>query len=87
MLYTFLIKFINIIIKGLGVILTGLLAILPNSPFEKYLIQNSYLRQYVGYINYFVPIAEMLVVLETWCVAIAVYYSIQVVLRWLKTIE
>ncbi len=87
MLYSFLIKFGNVLIKALGVVLTGLLAILPNSPFEKYIIQNSYIRQFVGYINYFVPVAEMLIVLESWCVAIAVYYGVQIVLRWLKAIE
>lgn len=86
-MYAFFINTINALIRGLGEVLSLVFYLLPNSPFQKYIIQNSFIKNYVGYINYFVPVAEILVVLEAWCLAIGVYYILQIVLRWLKAIE
>lgn len=86
-MYAFFINLINNLIAGLGKVVQIVFFMLPNSPFQKYIVQNSVIKSYVGYINYFVPIAEMLIVLEAWCLAIGVYYIIQIVLRWLKAIE
>jgi hypothetical protein len=86
-MYAFFINLINALIRGLGAVLGIAFGMLPESPFQKYLLQNDMIKQYVGYINYFVPVAEMLVVLEAWCFAIGVYYIIQIVLRWLNAIE
>lgn len=86
-MYAFFINLINALIRGLGSVLTLVLSMLPDSPFQKYIIQNSIIKTYVGYINYFIPVAQILVVLEAWCLAIGVYYIVQIVLRWLKAIE
>lgn len=86
-MYSFFINLINAIIRGLGAVLTAVFALLPDSPFQKYIINNEIINKYVGYINYFVPVASILIVIETWCIAIGVYYIVQIVLRWLKAIE
>lgn len=79
------IDFFNFIIKVLGSILSLIFSILPPSPFS--VINNSIIAEYLPYINYFVPFSEVVVILQTWLVAIGVYYLYQVVLRWIKAIQ
>lgn len=80
-----IIKFMNAIIKGLGSILNGIVSILPDSPFV--FIDNSVIKDYLGYINYFAPITEIIVILELWIIAIGTYYLYQIILRWIKAIN
>ena len=86
-MYNFIINCINALIRGIGKILEITLALLPDSPFRKYLIENDTVREFVNYINFFIPVAEILIVFEMWCTAIAVFYVLQIVLRWCKAIE
>lgn len=81
----FFIKLINFIIKCLGSILTTIFSVLPPSPFT--IVDNSPLKPYLGYINYFVPFDECINLLQLWLVAIGSYYLYQIVLRWIKAIE
>ena len=41
---------------------------------------------YLQAINYFVPVAEILVTFEALLVAVAIYYIYQIVARWIKVI-
>jgi hypothetical protein len=50
-------------------------------------IRSSYPILILGYINYFIPIQEMLVLLGTWVLAINGYYIYSIVLRWAKAIS
>lgn len=87
-IYSFCIRFINAIIRGLGKCLSFVLALLPDSPFQKFF--DNYLdtvNGYLGFINYFCPISEACAILEAVCIAVAVYYLYQIVLRWVKAIE
>lgn len=86
-MYSFFINLINALIRGFGFVLTTVFSLLPDSPFQKYIINNVVISKYVGYINYFVPVANILIILEAWCLAIGVYYIVQIVLRWVKAIE
>lgn len=86
-MYAFFIDLINALIRGFGKVLAIAFALLPDSPFQKFIIHNDIIRPYLGYVNYFVPVAEMLVLFEGWCLAIGIYYIIQIVLRWMKAIE
>lgn len=61
------------------------LAILPDSPFQSFLKTLGTIPG-LGYLNYFVPVAEMVVILEAWLAAIAIFYIYQLVLRWIKLI-
>lgn len=86
-MYAFIINVLNALIRGLGVVLKVVLYMLPDSPFQKYIIENDVIRKYIGFINYFFPVAEVIVILEAWTVAIASFYIVQVVLRWIKAIQ
>lgn len=78
------------LLEKLGETASGLLEklidILPKSPIV-YLTANPTVREYLGYINWFIPIYSMLTLLEGWLTAIVVYYVVQIVLRWIKAIE
>lgn len=87
MLYNFLIKFLNSLIAGFGVIINTIFFIFPDSPFQKYIIQNNSIMPYLRNINYFIPVAEIIVTFEAVLVAVSVYYIYQIVLRWIKVIE
>jgi hypothetical protein len=50
-------------------------------------IRAAFGSELLGYVNYFIPIAEMAAILSVWVVAIAAYYVASVALRWAKAIS
>lgn len=58
---------------------------LPDSPFS--IPDNSPIADILPYINYFIPISDMLRVLSVWCVASLFYYDASIIMRWFKVIE
>lgn len=64
----------------------GLLTeILPVSPFRPFLDSFRDIP-YLGYLNWFVPVRDILVVMSAWCTAIGLFYLYSVVMRWIKVI-
>lgn len=59
---------------------------LPNSPFQSF-IQEIDKIPFLGYLNYFVPIAQIIAVTQLWITAITLFYAVQLVLRWVRMIE
>lgn len=65
-------------VSDLGVkviIISLILTILPVSPFVGFntLVSNI---PYLSFVNWFLPIPEMLTILESWLVVVSVYYGI-----------
>lgn len=58
---------------------------LPNSPFQS-LLSNTPVADYLGYVAYFIDISFIVNVLDVWLAAIAAYYVVMAVLRWVKAI-
>lgn len=85
MLINLLIDFCNFIIKSCGDILNVIFSLLPNSPFKT--IDMSSLTNFIGYLNYLIPVTEIVSILTFWCSAIGLYYLYQIVLRWVKVVE
>lgn len=81
----FLVSFINLIIKALGSVLSFVLGILPNSPFQS--ISNSPISEFLGTLNFFVPVSEILSIGQAWLVCVGLFYLYQIVLRWVKAIN
>lgn len=73
--------FIKLLAKALDIIFF----MLPDSPFKN--IDNSPIVEFLGYLNYLIPIPEILGVLTLWCTAIGIYYLVQIALRWIKVID
>lgn len=81
----YIIGTINSLISGLGSILEVVFFLLPDSPFQS--IDFGPLEPVLGYINYIIPISDILKITTTWLSAIGLYYLVQIALRWLKVIE
>lgn len=81
-------------LNGLWLILTEFAnsdagAWLPISPFQRFIANwegLSVIRQYIGYINWFVPIGTIIDILTIWLVAIGVFYGVMAILRWIKIV-
>lgn len=85
MLINLLVDLVNFLIKSIGTLLGFLLSFLPNTPFTS--IDMSPLRDFLGYMNYLIPVVEILSILTLWCGAIGIYYLYQIALRWAKAVE
>lgn len=67
-----------------------ILNILLKSPVQKILLEYqgtfNLIHKYVGYLNWFVPIGWILDLLVAWLGAIAIFYGVMALLRWVKLI-
>lgn len=62
---------------------------LPLSPFQRWISRwdgFAVIRQYLGYVNWFVPISILIDIMALWLAAIGVFYAVQAILRWIKLI-
>jgi hypothetical protein len=59
---------------------------LPDSPFQSFLEHIGKIP-FLGYLNYFVPVAEIIAVTQLWVTAVGLFYLVQLALRWVKMIE
>lgn len=64
---------------------TTLILLLPASPFET--LSNTDVSGYMSWLNWLVPVGQMVSILEAWCSAILVYYVYVTILRWIKAIQ
>lgn len=79
-----IITIINTVIAKVGAVITLLFALLPDSPFVYVMNLES---DWIGYINYFLPMNAMVAHIELFLVAVAIYYVIRIALRWAKAID
>lgn len=66
-----------------------IISLFPQSPIRPYIyaFNNSVVHQYLCYVNYIIPVSEMIGILSLWIVGVSVYYIYQIILRWIKVIE
>lgn len=65
--------------------LQRILELLPLSPFKQYISQVADIP-YLGILNWFLPVSEILGVMATWLVSVGLFYLYSVVMRWVKLI-
>ena len=80
-----LISLLNFIIDSVGSLIGFIFAILPNSPFGS--VSLSPISKWLGYLNYLLPIGEIISILTLWGSCVGVYYIYQIALRWIKVVE
>lgn len=68
-----------------NVIKEGLASILPLSPFADFITTLDSLP-YLGWLNWFIPIGDMLRVFAVWLTAVGLFYGYSILLRWLKVL-
>lgn len=81
-------------ISGLGIANIGIviifgsfvLSLLPKSPFTT-IIESFASIPYLSAVNYFLPVTEMLAVLEGWLVCVAAYLAVSLIARWIKLVS
>lgn len=68
------------------ILLSVVLTLLPSSPFNGFanLVTNI---PYLSYLNWFLPISEILVVFESWLLVVAIYYSILFILNYVGILK
>lgn len=70
-------------------IMDVIISVLPTSPFKGVIkgMESEEVQQVLSYLNWFVPIKDIVVVLTGWLTAIGLYYIYVIVLRWIKAIK
>lgn len=63
-----------------------LLQFLPGSPFKAFLDSFAAIPE-LGYLNYFIPVAEMIAIGEAWLLCVGIFYLYSAVMRFTKLIE
>lgn len=76
-------QLINVLMK----LVEQLINILPKSPFKGFIDQLNGSIPYIGFINWIVPVKQILIVGGVWLSAIAIYYIYSAILRWIKAID
>lgn len=62
-----------------------ILSVLPHSPVQKFLASFEDLP-YLSWLNWFIPVSSILIVIEAWLTAIALFYVYSIIMRWIKLI-
>lgn len=66
----------------------SLLQVLPRSPFAEIVsLPEAVLPQWLRWLNWFVPVAEILSVFAAWLVAYGLYLLYRIILRWIKAVS
>lgn len=63
-----------------------LISLLPHSPFAE-IYATFTVPQWVGWLNWFIPVGAILKVMAAWLAAIALHYVYSVVSRWIGLIS
>ena len=62
-----------------------LLSVLPKSPFSGYVGNfKSHFAPFLGYLNYFVPIRDFLIIFSGFLAVVVIYYLYSIIMRWVK---
>lgn len=81
-------------ISGLGIANIGIfiifgsfvLGVLPKSPFTS-VIESFVNVPYLAVVNYFLPVTEMVAILEGWLVCITAYMAVSLLARWIRLVS
>lgn len=71
----------DIINQGLSLISS----VLPLSPFRRYLDAIGEI-EWLGYVNYFIPIGTFIAIFNAWLICMALYYLYSIIMRWIKIV-
>lgn len=78
-----MIAILNYIISSFGSVIVLMLSLLPSSPFQ---FLQSIDSDFLNAINYVFPVNSAVAHIQIYVVAVASYYAIRVILRWVKVV-
>lgn len=62
-----------------------ILGMLPHSPFRSF-IDGWIAPDYLGWLNWFIPVTQILDILTVWLVSVGLFYLYSIIMRWVKMI-
>ena len=66
----------------------AILSIFPTSPFVILDdMANNAFGEWLAILNWFIPVNTFVGILQVWLAGIAIYYVLQIALRWIRAIE
>ena len=74
---------LDILVEFLRAVCSGLISLLPHSPFEGIYGTLGVMQQGLQWLNWFVPVGTLLTIMTAWLVAIAGYYVFKALLHWI----
>lgn len=77
-----LMSWMSNLIQNLG---NTILNFLPASPFREF-INGWTAPSYLGWLNWFFPVSQIITILTLWLGAITLFYLYSIVMRWVKMI-
>ena len=77
-----LLQWMTTLVQKLG---NKILTLLPTSPFRNF-IESWQAPQYLGWLNWFMPVSTLITILNLWLAAITLFYLYSVIMRWVKII-
>lgn len=80
-----MVKIANWLIDLIYIIINSILSILPDSPF-RFTLDDTF-KEYIAYVNYFIPVGTLVAILVTFTTAVAVWYGIRWVMRLVRYIQ
>lgn len=80
-----LINLANFFIDNIVNLITLVLSILPDSPFSN--LSFAVFTPYLGFINWLIPVGQMISFLAVWGSAVLIYYIYSVAMRFTNVIE
>ena len=76
---------IDFVYKWAAEMASKIIELLPTSPFRSFI--NSWEPPaYLGWLNWFFPVSQILSILALWLSAIALFYLYSIIMRWVKMI-
>lgn len=79
-----MIEFVNQLFAKFG---TVLISALPKSPFDSFLASIELNQKYVSWLNWFIPVGRIIIVIEAWLLAIAGFYIYKAIAHWIGIIS
>ena len=78
-------------IANIGIFLVigaAVLALLPKSPVVALIeVIAGHKLTFLAWVNWFIPVGEMATIMEIWLAALAAFYVISMLLRWIKVVK
>lgn len=72
--------------KLVSSVLEWVINLLPDSTLSAMTSLPEGVSQYLGWLNWFLPIAEIIVMLAGWVSALLLYFLIAIVMKWVKIV-
>lgn len=66
-------------------VLGSIISLLPTSPFREF-INNFDTPEYLGWLNWFFPVQQVITIMGVWLISIALFYLYSIIMRWVKVI-